>query len=41
MTEVPIVLLGCGSAHQGDFRQALRRLAELPYIRRIDECFFE
>lgn len=30
-----------GSTHQGDFRQALRRLAELPYTRRIDECFFE
>lgn len=30
-----------GSSHQPDFRTVLRRLAELPYVERIDPCFFE
>ena len=30
-----------GSTHQTNFRQVLERLAGRPYIRRIDECFFE
>ena len=30
-----------GSTHQKDFRDVLRRLAVLDYVKRIDECFFE
>jgi hypothetical protein len=30
-----------GSTHQADYRRVLRRLAALPYIRRIIECHFE
>ena len=30
-----------GSTHQENFREALRRLAGLSYVERIDECFFE
>jgi len=30
-----------GSTHQKDFKSVLRALAELPFIERIDECFFE
>jgi len=30
-----------GSTHQKDFRRVLRRLTELDYVKRIDECFFE
>ena len=30
-----------GSTHQKGFRHVLERLAALPYIERIDECFFE
>ena len=30
-----------GSTHQKDFKGVLQRLAELPYVQRIDECFFE
>jgi hypothetical protein len=35
---------GClciGSTHQPDYRDVLRRLAELPYVERIIECHFE
>ena len=30
-----------GSTHQKDFRRVLQRLAELMYVQRIDESFFE
>ena len=30
-----------GSTHQPDFRTVLFRLASLPYVRRIDQAFFE
>lgn len=30
-----------GSTHQKNHREVLRRLAELPYVERIIECFFE
>jgi hypothetical protein len=30
-----------GSTHQKAYRQTLRQLAELPYIERIIECYFE
>ena len=30
-----------GSTHQEDFRGVLRQLAELEYVERIDEAFFE
>ena len=30
-----------GSTHQPGFRQVLRDLAALPYVERIQECFFE
>ena len=30
-----------GSTHQKDFRGVLQRLAELTYVQRIDESFFE
>jgi hypothetical protein len=30
-----------GSTHQPGFRKILRRLADLPYVRRIDQAFFE
>ncbi len=30
-----------GSTHQKNYRQILQRLAELPYVARIVECFFE
>jgi len=30
-----------GSTHQEGFREILRALAALPYVKRIDECFFE
>ncbi len=30
-----------GSTHQKDFRRVLQRLAELTYMQRIDESFFE
>jgi hypothetical protein len=30
-----------GSTHQKDYRWVLQRLAELTYVQRIDECFFE
>jgi hypothetical protein len=30
-----------GSTHQESWRQVLRRLAKLKYIKRIDECLFE
>ena len=30
-----------GSTHQPGFRTVLRRLASLPYVRRIDQAFFE
>ena len=30
-----------GSTHQEDFRGVLQRLAELTYVQRIDESFFE
>ena len=30
-----------GSTHQKDFRGVLQRLAELKYVQRIDESFFE
>ncbi|MBT8364346.1 MAG: hypothetical protein KJP23_06530 [Deltaproteobacteria bacterium] len=30
-----------GSTHQKDFRRVLQRLAELTYVQRIDESFFE
>ncbi len=33
--------LSIGSTHQKDFRRILQRLAELKYVQRIDESFFE
>jgi hypothetical protein len=30
-----------GSTHQEDYRGVLQRLAELEYVKRIDEAFFE
>jgi hypothetical protein len=30
-----------GSTHQKDFRRVLQRLAELTYVQRIDQSFFE
>jgi hypothetical protein len=30
-----------GSTHQRNWREVLRRLAELPYVDRIIECHFE
>lgn len=30
-----------GSTHQHGYRQVLNRLAELPYVQRIEEAFFE
>ena len=30
-----------GDTHQPNHRQVLKRLAELEYVDRIDECFFE
>ena len=30
-----------GSTHQPDFKTVLLRLASLPYVRRIDQAFFE
>jgi hypothetical protein len=30
-----------GSTHQKDFRRILQKLAELPYVQRIDQSFFE
>lgn len=30
-----------GSTHQTNFKTVLKRLAELQYVERIDECFFE
>ena len=30
-----------GSTHQPGFRTILRRLANLPYVKRIDQAFFE
>jgi hypothetical protein len=30
-----------GSTHQKDFRKILQRLAELMYVQRIDQSFFE
>lgn len=30
-----------GSTHQPNYRDVLRRLAELPYVERIIECHFE
>ena len=30
-----------GTTHQQDFEKILRRLAELIYVQRIDQCFFE
>ena len=37
----PDECLCIGSTHQKNFRQVLLRLAELSYVKRIDECFFE
>lgn len=34
-------LLCTGSTHQKHFDRVLRRLAELPYVQRIDQSFFE
>ena len=34
-------ILCIGSTHQKDFRRVLRRLAELPYVQRIEQSFFE
>lgn len=34
-------VLVTGSTHQRDYRQVLDRLAALPYVRRIEESFFE
>jgi hypothetical protein len=30
-----------GSTHQAEWREVLRRLSELPYVKRIEECWFE
>jgi hypothetical protein len=30
-----------GSTHQVDFRTVLAKLAHLPYVKRIDQAFFE
>jgi membrane protease YdiL (CAAX protease family) len=37
----PDECLCIGSTHQSRFRDVLDSLAALPYVRRIDECFFE
>lgn len=34
-------ILCIGSTHQRNFRDILMKLSELPYVQRIDECFFE
>jgi hypothetical protein len=30
-----------GSTHQAEWREVLRQLSELPYVNRIEECWFE
>jgi len=37
----PDECLCVGSTHQENFREVLRTIAELPYVEKIDETFFE
>lgn len=34
-------LLGIGNTHQSGYRQVLAALARLPYVKRIEQAFFE
>lgn len=38
---LPDECLCVGSTHQENFREVLREIAELPYVEKIDETFFE